>query len=102
MKIIVQGKIVELVRKRFLTVNFLMYGVSRKAGIMRKTFAALPVEAISTYPARISDKVFTTAPIKVVLPVPAYPFSNNKVSFLGSDKKSAIHFIAFSCSSVGW
>ncbi|CAI8252275.1 MAG: Uncharacterised protein [Cryomorphaceae bacterium] len=66
-----------------------------------KTFAALPVGAMSTerFPSTGND--FTKVATKVVFPVPAYPFSIYMLLLPIVLTNSAMSVIRVSCSDVG-
>ena len=66
-----------------------------------KTFAALPVGAMSMVFCFISTIAFTMALARVVFPVPADPRSIIATRSLRSSIKSAKRHIAVDCSAVG-
>ena len=65
-----------------------------------RTFAALPVGANKTDRLFTEDKLLTNAAIKVVFPVPAYPFNKKILPVLIDVVKSEINSTIFFCSLV--
>ena len=65
-----------------------------------KTLAALPVGASKTDRLATEGKLLTNADIKVVLPVPAYPFNKNILLVLIDVVKSAMDSTISFCSLV--
>ena len=66
-----------------------------------RTFAALPVGAISTERFPKTGKEFTRVEIRVVFPVPAYPLSIKMLLFPIVATKSDMSVIIWFCLVVG-
>ena len=95
MQVISRMKTCRFVGKGFLAIYLLVYRKCFLSGIAGKYLCRKMLFCFS------SAIVFTKAPTKDVLPVPAYPFSSKSESDSSESRKSDRKFNAKTWSSVG-